>query len=214
MGRLIAVVGNSGVGKTALTQRLCQLGPFTGGLEQHQARPFQGLFAQENQRYGLANQVDYLLLRAEQEASLRASDLDGVQDGGLEMDFYVFTRHFYNLGYLHLAEYELCQRLYRQLRRGLPAPEVFVSMTAPLEVIASRFARRGRALEIARLAELHALQALLDGWLEQAERAGARLVRVDASQEDPGYERTGQAILARVLQALPAAGEGVVGDAG
>ena len=67
MGKLIAVVGNSGVGKTTLVRALCQRGSFVAGLEQHPERPFQHLFSQNNQRWGLANQVDYLLYRAEQE---------------------------------------------------------------------------------------------------------------------------------------------------
>ena len=71
MGKLITVIGPSGVGKTALVRALTRAGNFETALEQHEERPFQTLFKLDA-RYGLANQIDYFLLRAEQERTLRA----------------------------------------------------------------------------------------------------------------------------------------------
>ncbi len=201
MGRLICVVGNSGVGKTSLARRLCQVGPFSGGLEQHEERPFYDLFANDPQRYALANQVDFLLMRAEQELRIREDHMDGVQDGGLEMDFYVFTRHFYDRGYLDQREFAVCQRLYGLIRRALPQPDAFVYMTAPLEVIAERFARRGRELDITRLEELQALQALLDEWMGRVMGAGdVPVILVDASQDDPDCMQLGEIVTAQIAR--------------
>ena len=104
MGRLITVVGNTGVGKTTLTRQLCRLGTFVTSLDQHAERPFQELFSQDLGRYAFANQLDYPLLRAEQEQAIRQNPGVGLQDGGLEKDLYVFTRQFYNLGYLGVDE--------------------------------------------------------------------------------------------------------------
>jgi deoxyadenosine/deoxycytidine kinase len=72
MGKLVTIVGPSGVGKTALVRALAKKHDFATALEQHDERPFQALFKQDA-RYGLANQIDYFLLRAEQERTLRAS---------------------------------------------------------------------------------------------------------------------------------------------
>ncbi|HVF24373.1 MAG TPA: hypothetical protein VNA23_00700, partial [Anaerolineales bacterium] len=84
MNKLISVVGASGVGKTALVQALARTGKFRIAYEQHAERPFQNIFKQDN-RYALANQIDYLLLRAEQESMLRASSKIGLMDGGLDL---------------------------------------------------------------------------------------------------------------------------------
>ena len=89
MGKLITIVGNSGVGKTTLANELCRVISFITGLEQHEERPFQKQFSLDLRRYALANQIDYLLYRAEQEQYIRQSDSVGIQDGGLEDDFYV-----------------------------------------------------------------------------------------------------------------------------
>ena len=88
--KLIEVVGASGVGKTALVRALAKTGKFTTAYEEHTERPFQALF-QNDLRYALANQIDYLLLRAEQETRLRNSPQIGLMDGGLDLDFHAFT---------------------------------------------------------------------------------------------------------------------------
>ena len=74
MGKLITIVGNSGAGKTTLTHRICTAFHLVSALEQHAKRPFQQLFSEDLHRYSLGNQVDYLLLRAEQEWSMNAKD--------------------------------------------------------------------------------------------------------------------------------------------
>ena len=47
MGKLIAVIGPSGVGKTTLVRSLAQKGNFLTALEGHDERPFQALFKQD-----------------------------------------------------------------------------------------------------------------------------------------------------------------------
>jgi deoxyadenosine/deoxycytidine kinase len=184
MSKLIVVVGNTGAGKTTLTQALCAAGGFTTGMESHATRPFQALF-KDDPRFSLANQVDYFLVRAEQERSLRASPGTGLQDGGLEMDFFVFTRLFHQKGMLSDAEYDLCERLYGQIRSSQPPPEGILWLTAPLEVVAERFSRRGRPLEIATRNDLAAIDSLLENWLETVEPQ--RILRIDAAAEDASY---------------------------
>ena len=202
MGQLISIIGNTGVGKTTLAQALCASGRFVAGLEQHAERPFQALFAANLPGYALANQVDYLLLRAEQEEALRALPETGVVDGGLDQDFSVFTRLFHRRGYLSGREFDLCERLYRQLRRLMPAPDLFIHLTAPIEVSTARFMARHRSLEIARVEDVPLIDELLADWL--ARERPAVLLTVDAAEDHDGFEGRLPSLLADIDRQLRA----------
>ena len=194
MGKLITIVGNTGIGKTTFTRELCRAGAFATGLEQHIERPFHVLFSQDLHRFALANQIDYLLLRAEQELAIRQGSVTGVLDGGLDQDFHLFTRLFYNRGYLTGDEFNLCESMFRFFRVVLPAPDLIVCLVAPLEVVAERYARRNRGMEIAKINDLMELEELLDDWLSSV--TDCPILKVDASLDDLGYARAVEDVLA------------------
>jgi len=185
MGKLIVVVGNTGVGKTALVQALCNQGLFVSGLEEHTERPFQRVF-KTDARYALANQLDYLLLRAEQERLLRQSPQTGLMDGGLEMDFHGFTRLFHARAWLTDHEFELCKRFYEFVRTYLPPPDLIIHLTASPEVTARRLASRKR-INIAAAVDIPLLDSFLGDWLSTL--TPDRFLRLDVSEIDYGYRR-------------------------
>ncbi|GAB4500653.1 MAG: hypothetical protein Fur0035_01930 [Anaerolineales bacterium] len=183
MAALISLIGSSGVGKTTLARALAKSANFTLALEQHAERPFQTLLEMDT-RYALANQMDYLLLRAEQEAALRQSGQIAVLDGGLEMDYHIFTRLFAARALLSPAEAELCRRLYDFARARLPAPELFILLEAPPEVIRARLMNRQR-INIARPDDIPLIEGFLADWLRGL--PPERLLRLDVSTAAPDY---------------------------
>jgi deoxyadenosine/deoxycytidine kinase len=185
LGTLVAVVGNTGVGKTTLAQAICKQEGFVCAAEMHERTPFQEKFSKDHQRYALKNQFDFMLRRADQELSIRRSNFTGVTDGGLDQDFHVFTRLFYQKGYLEAAEYDLCARLYRTLRTCLAEPELYVWLKAPFDVVAQRFEKRQRRLNIAQEEDMQAIEILLHTWLEDLPEG--KLVVIDCESEERGY---------------------------
>lgn len=185
MGKLVTIIGNSGSGKTTLAMCLAQAGGFQVYLEEHATRPFQAAFALDP-RYGLANQVDYLLFRAEQERTIRGQNHICIQDGGLDLDFHMFTRLFLERGYLDQQEFTLLERLYQALRNELPAPDWVIYIDAPLEVLVQRKSARGRKLDVSALADLERMDELLREMLVGIHPD--RLLWVDSSREDENYQ--------------------------
>ena len=187
MGKLIAIIGNCGSGKTTLTMRLSEHYDFVPLMEQHRERPFQAQFQTDLQKYSLANQMDYLLFRAEQELSLQGSNQIGVADGGLEQDFHVFTALFHHKGYLDDQEYRLCERLYNALRQTLPPPDLLIRLCAPLNTLTRRRAARTRELDIVTAEDLTTIETLIDTWMA---RNPIPTISFDTTQDDPDYSLT------------------------
>ncbi len=194
MAKLITFVGVSGVGKTTLARALAAAGDFATGFEQHDTRPFQHL-CDVNKRYTLHNQVDYFLLRAEQERALRADPRPALLDGGLDVDFFGFARLFHKRGYLSEDEYALCERLYTQLRLALPLPELVVYLTASDEVIRQRLSGRDR-VNIATADDASLLKEYLEEWLDNLPQEN--LLRLDVSDIDASYRELVPKLLADI----------------
>ena len=197
MNRLISVVGPSGVGKTTLVRALAQTGNFATALEQHAERPFQALFKQD-QRYGLANQIDYFLFRAEQEKELRAASKIGLIDGGLDLDFHCFTRLFLSRNLLSEPEHDLCHRLYNFIRAALPRPELIIRLLADNGTVAARLSTRDR-INIARAEDTALFNSFLEAWL--AAVPSEQVLNVDVSHETLEYEESKRIILERLQSA-------------
>jgi len=197
MGKLIAIVGASGVGKTALVSALARAEHMAIAYEQHAERPFQSLF-KNDAHYALANQVDYFLLRAEQEQQLRASSVTGLIDGGLDLDFYGFTRLFHKRGLLTDPEFELCKRLYEFIRQALPRPELIIHLYADEETIARRLSERDR-INIASAEDTALFNLFLDQWLESL--PAGQVLDLDVTHETLDYEKSISLILDRIRRA-------------
>jgi deoxyadenosine/deoxycytidine kinase len=202
MSKLIAIVGVSGIGKTALVSALAKAYPpalspvegFETAYEQHIERPFQSLF-KKDARYALANQIDYFMLRAEQEKSLRASPRIGLIDGGLDLDFYGFTRLFHKRCLLTDPEFDLCKRVYEFIRERLPRPELIVRLRADDITVASRLSTRER-INIANAEDTALFNSFVDAWL--ASIPSDQFLELDVSDETIGYEQSVNIILDRI----------------
>ena len=136
----IVVEGPIGVGKTTLARRLAQT---LGGetlLEAPQDNPFLPRFYENPRAHALSTQLFFLLQRAEQMREFAQRDMFAVvqvADFMLEKD-----RLFAELTLEH-DEFELYCKVYEQLVRDVPRPDLVIYLQAPVEVLMERVAQRG-----------------------------------------------------------------------
>jgi deoxyadenosine/deoxycytidine kinase len=136
--RYIAVDGPTGVGKTALAERLAARLDATLVLEESE-NPFLPDFYADKPGAALQAQLFYLLNRHRQQTSLRQADLfrqTTICD-------YLFDRDKI-FAYLNLDDNELFiyQRLYDLLVRDVPRPDLVVYLQAPTDVLVRRLRAR------------------------------------------------------------------------
>lgn len=194
MNKLIVIVGASGVGKTSLAQALCQKYDFATAYEQHSERPFQALFKQDA-KYALANQLDYLLYRAEQEQALRDGERIALMDGGFDLDFYGFTHLFHARGWLSDPEFDLCRRLHALTRSLLPPPDLIIALSADAQTIRERLAARNR-INIASSEDADLLEEFIQKWLAAVPER--RILKLDVSKESIDFPVSVPLILDRI----------------
>jgi len=186
MNKLISIIGPSGTGKTTLVKSLASTNLFETAMEDHSERPYQQL-AKQDSIYMFANQIDYLLLRSEQEQAIRKKSKIGLVDGGLDLDFHGFTRLFLHRNMISQNEFDVCHRLYVFTRSILPYPELFVRLRTGRETISSRLSKR-RRINIADATDHEQFDIFLDEWIQS--QPSLWVLELDVTQEDIHYKKS------------------------
>jgi deoxyguanosine kinase len=142
--RYIVIEGPIGVGKTTLVNRMAERFQANTVLEIFEENPFLAKFYEDKQAYAFQTEMFFLLSRYRQQEGFSQTDLFHT----LSVSDYLFVkcRLFASLT---LSDHELTlyDRMYSILTSQIPQPDVVVHLTAPLETLMSRIARRGRSYE-------------------------------------------------------------------
>lgn len=139
----IAVEGPIGVGKTTLAKKLATTFNYATLLEDAQANPFLEKFYRDGQ-HALATQLSFLFQRVQKIQELRQAD---IFHPVRVADFLIEKDPLFARVNLDPDEFQLYEKVYRQLTIDAPRPDLVIYLQAPTDVLLSRIESRGLRYE-------------------------------------------------------------------
>jgi deoxyguanosine kinase len=140
----IAVEGSIGVGKTTLAKKLAASFNYATLLEGAEENPFLEKFYRNPQQVALATQLFFLFQRAQKIQDMRQTD---IFEPSRVTDFLMEKDPLFARINLERDEYQLYDKVYKQLTIDAPRPDLVLYLQASTDVLLSRIENRGLAFE-------------------------------------------------------------------
>jgi deoxyadenosine/deoxycytidine kinase len=147
MKRFIAIAGNIGVGKSALTRLLEQRLGWEPFYEAVNDNPYLPDFYQDMQRWAFQSQIFFLSRRLQDHRKILDHPASAIQDRSVYEDAEVFARNLYLQGFMNQRDYGAYYELYRAIVAFVPPPDLLVYLRADVDTLLARIALRGRDFE-------------------------------------------------------------------
>ena len=147
MKRFIAIAGNMGVGKSALTKLLSEkLGwePFYEAVDDN---PYLADFYKDMRKWAFHSQVFFLSRRLRHHHQVLNRPNSVIQDRTVYEDAEIFAENLYRQGHIGERDYRSYRELYEVLTMLLPPPDLVVYLRASVPTLKHRIATRGRDFE-------------------------------------------------------------------
>lgn len=140
----IAVEGSIGVGKTTLAKKLAASFNHATMLEDAGDNPFLEKFYRKRGQAALATQLFFLFQRAQKIQEMRQAD---IFEPAYVADFLMQKDVMFAKVNLDRDEYQLYDKVYRQLTIDAPKPDLVIYLQAATDVLLARIDSRGLAME-------------------------------------------------------------------
>jgi len=147
MKRFIAIAGNMGVGKSALTKLLSEkLGwePFYEAVDDN---PYLADFYKDMRKWAFHSQVFFLSRRLRHHHQVLNRPNPVIQDRTVYEDAEIFAENLYRQEHIGERDYRSYRELYEVLIMFLPPPDLVVYLRASVPTLQHRIAKRGRDFE-------------------------------------------------------------------
>ncbi|HQO28083.1 MAG TPA: deoxynucleoside kinase [Accumulibacter sp.] len=142
--RYVVVEGPIGVGKTSLARRLGAYMDARLLLEEPERNPFLARFYRDEEHFGLATQLHFLLQRIDKVREMPTSE---VPEQPVVSDFLLAKDPLFALLTLREDEYALYRRLLEELAPVAPVPDLVVYLQASPDILIARVRRRALEME-------------------------------------------------------------------
>lgn len=176
----LAIEGAIGAGKTTLARKLALTLGATLLLEEPDENPFLPRFYRDPAGAAFSTQMTFLLQRAGQVERLHQRDLFS---GHCVADFMFEKDRLFAELTLGAADLALYASVFERLSFELPRPDRLIYLTAPVDLLMSRVARRGREYETPITPDyLEQLSSAYGRWFRESLRVP--VIEVDTARLD------------------------------
>lgn len=147
MKRFIAIAGNMGVGKSALTKLLSEQLHWEPFYEAVDDNPYLADFYKDMPMWAFHSQVFFLSRRLRHHHQLLNRPESVIQDRTVYEDAEIFAENLYRQKHMGERDYRSYRELYEVLTMFLPPPDLVVYLRASVPTLEHRIAMRGRDFE-------------------------------------------------------------------
>ena len=147
MKRFIAIAGNMGVGKSALTKLLSEKLDWEPFYEAVDDNPYLADFYKDMRMWAFHSQVFFLSRRLRHHHQLLNRPESVIQDRTVYEDAEIFAENLYRQKHMGERDYRSYRELYEVLTMFLPPPDLVVYLRASVPTLEHRITIRGRDFE-------------------------------------------------------------------
>jgi deoxyadenosine/deoxycytidine kinase len=176
----VAISGNIGAGKTALTEVLGNYYDWATVYEQVDDNPYLNDFYNDMRRWSFNLQVFFLSKRFEQLEAIENMDTSVVQDRSIYEDAQIFARNLHEMGHMSARDYDNYTDLFSIMTTYLQPPSLLIHLQASVPTLVNHIQKRGREYESTiRIEYLERLQGHYDDWISDYDRGPKLIINVD-----------------------------------
>ncbi|MEF8816487.1 MAG: deoxynucleoside kinase [Salinibacter sp.] len=176
----VAISGNIGAGKTALTKVLGEYYGWETVFEQVDDNPYLSDFYNDMRRWSFNLQVFFLSKRFEQLQRIEEGEASVVQDRSIYEDAHIFARNLYEMSHMSARDYDNYTDLFTIMTTYLQPPSLLIYLRASVPTLVDHIQQRGREFESTiRIDYLERLQGHYEEWIDQYDRGPKLIIDVD-----------------------------------
>lgn len=166
--RYVAVAGNIGAGKSALTEILARHFRWEAVYERVDDNPYLADFYDDMRRWSFNLQVFFLSSRFAHQRTIEQSPFSVVQDRSIYEDAEIFARNLHEMGLMEGRDYTNYQALFAMMTSYLRPPDLLVYLRATVPTLVRQIQARGRDFETnIRIDYLERLNQHYEDWVER-----------------------------------------------
>lgn len=179
----IAISGNIGSGKTALTEKLSKHYDWIPLYESVDHNPYLRDFYRDMTQWAFHLQIYFLNSRFKQINQIRENRQTTVQDRTIYEDAYIFAANLHQSGHITDRDYQSYQDIFNSMINFVSPPDLLIYLKADVPKLVQQIEKRGRDFEYTmQLDYLRKLNEHYENWI--GEYKLGKLLIVDVNKID------------------------------